>query len=798
MENTVSTDTSALSVGLLDSDEIEIKCNFERLIFHSDKDGYTVALYSSSDFDENGAVIGNFVAAGNFLSCNKDATVILRGTWGEHYNKRLRTYEPQFLVSSFDLAIPSNEETLIAYLTTLKGCGEATAKKIVSKYGDKTYEILESENAVELLVELPRVSRAKAETIVEAFVHENNVVARAVMTKCFSLGITPNKSQKLFERYGNDTINVLTSTPYRIVEIDGFGFSVADAIARSTVFRGDPFDVNSLVRIKAGVIFAMKNDLQNGNMYMSDDGLCNAATRVLSIKDERGNLTYVPSEPLVCEAIEDLISNSEIKRYVVESATGSASTNFNYLPFSLKAEKRIARFVCDRLKNRAKFYLTNDELKSIVVDAAEKLNFSPSEKQIYATMRSLKNDFSIITGGPGCGKTTIIKMVIKAFQKVWSANPDNNCGDSEPLVQLAAPTGRAARRMTESCGYPASTIHALLGLKPNESMSSTELKYIESDLLIVDEFSMVDEFVAAQLVANISHKTKVIFVGDAAQLPSVGPGSVFKELIKCKCVPMTELTDIFRQSNDAGLIVENASRVRAGNVELFSDRSSFLIVNVPEREAQDQLVKIYENELRCAGQGACDKVQVLTPRRTDVSTSVEVLNPLLKKTSQEILYPYCESETFTVGKTEFSVGDKVMQIKNSEDVANGDIGYITSISEQDGELIATINFGDRVLDYKKKNMEEIIHAYACTIHKSQGAEFDTIIIPILKEHGIMLERALFYTAITRAIKRVIVITSNGNTYIKRAIDEMKKIERGTLLSYLTCELVRATFLSAQQ
>lgn len=796
MENSIIQNNSALSVPPAtptpDTDEIEITCSFKRLVFCNKDNGYTVVEYSSSDFDDNGVLIGDFIATGLFLSCSEDSNVILRGEWTEYTSKR-GYKEKQFRVSSYDIEISTSYNAVLTYLSTLKGCGKSTAKKIVDKFGEKTYEVMESDDAIELIAELPRVSRAKAETIVESFLHQNNVIARTVTTKCLKLGLTPNQSQKLFAAYGEDTINVLTSTPYKIIELDGFGFVMADKIARSTIFRGEPFDALSLVRIKAGVLFALESVLSYGHLYLSDDELRSTAKNFLNTED------LVMPDDIVDEAIEALVLSSEIKRAVIESADGTNKANYNYLPYSYKAEQNIAKFVCDRLRYRKAPEESNEELKEIVLDAAKEINFNPSEKQLYAVIRALKNSFSIITGGPGTGKTSIIKTVIRAFRTVWRSR--NNTDYSNPVIQLAAPTGRAARRMTEACGQSAVTLHSLLGLKPNESMSSVDLKPVDADLLIVDEFSMVDVFVANHLITQISPKTKVIFVGDAAQLPSVGPGAVFSELISSKCVPITSLTEIFRQKDDTGLIVENAAKIRCDMPNLQFDTRSFLLVHAFNGDdAQRYICQIFENELRAAGKDATDKVQVLTPRRTKVCTSVEMLNPMLREVAHRVINPNTTRHlTITIAGVEFSVGDKIMQLKNTEVVSNGDIGYITRIeNDDDDNTIALIDFGDeRVLEYTKKDMENIIHSYACTIHKSQGAEFDTVIIPLLAEHGNMLDKKLLYTAMTRAIKRVILVTNRSLCFIHRAIHQEENTIRNTLLSYHCSKLVKEVLAQKQ-
>lgn len=800
MENYTATAVPEVTVPTRTDDSAKIKCKFKGIIYVNKDNGYTVARYYSGDFDSAGFILGAFVAVGYFLPCNPATEVLLTGTWEERVFRGQK--EQQLHVTESEEILPTKHDGMVAYLSgpDIRGCGEKTAEKIVTAFGDETYAVLESPDAIERMGKEAGIPKKKAEVIVECFLAAT--YARECITKCAEFGISQNKAMKLYNTYGDDTMRVLKTTPYRICEIDGFGFIIADKIAQAIVFTGEPFDATSLVRIKAGVLYIMKQELTNGNLYQLDDELIKKAREILN---NGGELAI--SDELIMKAVKSLENDAAIKifTYKGEDINGKPiEYHYNYLPFAKKAEENVAQFIYERTRHPANDVPDDTTLYKLIETAATKINFHPSQHQIEAAMMVLKNKISIITGGPGTGKTSVIKTVIEASRLLFEKQHHHD----SLHVSLAAPTGRAARRMSESCGYPAQTIHALLGLRPNQSMEAVELNLIEDDLLIVDEFSMVDMFLANHLTANISSHTKIVFVGDAAQLPSVGPGSVFAELIACKAVPVTELTEIFRQKgNDAGAIIENAARIRTGNSRLIYNRNSFqLVVAEDSHQAQQFIRAIFDAELRAAGENGTDKVQVLSPRRTEVATSVQKLNPFLRDIARAVYPSNSEAPSFSINGSEFAVGDKIMQLKNTDAASNGDIGYIKDIVIIDPEgdkkdpknYVFVIDFGEgREEEYKKKDMEDVVHAYACTIHKSQGSEYDTVIIPLLGEHSIMLERALFYTAVTRAVKRVIIVTSDNGRYVHVAVARRDSRLRNTLLSYRIATLVATSGANAE-
>ena len=607
------------------------------------------------------------------------------------------------------------------------------------------------------LMTLPKMTRKKAERIAASILE--NTAEREILTELGGYGISTLTGHKLFTQYGQDTVYILKTDPYRICEIDGIGFTTADRIAQKTVFNGKPFAGDSALRIKAGLIYAAEQALTTaGNLFLSQADLLKTAKELLET-DINGNPISISPE-VYEQALDELVNDRGLKK---------DSGNVYYLPYSYAAEINVAELVNKHLGKTS-----SGDYDNVVRAAAGKIGFSPSAEQIDAAVMVLRNSFSIITGGPGTGKTSVIRTVIEACKSL---------SDEDFSVALAAPTGRAARRMTESCGYPAYTIHKLLGLKPNQSGAAAELTEVTSDLLIIDEFSMVDMFLANHLMKNISEKTKVVCVGDADQLPSVGPGAVFAELIASGTVPVTRLTKIFRQSGEGAYsIVLNSQKIRDGDPFLTYTPDFQCVTAEDANHAQWLITYIYEAELRAAGEGGTDKVQVLSPRRTDVATSVQKLNPLLRSIAHQTAGDNMEGYSVTVMGTQYFKGDKVMQTKNTDTVANGDIGYIRDIAVDDGDPLITIDFGDnRIERYFKSDMENVVLAYACTIHKSQGSEYDTVIIPIMSEHYVMLERSLFYTAVTRAKKRVIIIT-NDSKYIFVAVENHRSETRNTRLA----------------
>jgi exodeoxyribonuclease V alpha subunit len=650
-----------------------------------------------------------FAAVGYRLPATDAVDVELDGKW------ETGKYGMQLAVESFVELIPHTKEGITGYLSSglIKGIGPAIAKSIVAKFGLNTLDILD--NSPDRLVEIRGISKNKLKKI-KASYSENRAI-RDIVAYLSPFGITVKKAIKIHNEFGGLTMDVLKTRPFELCTIPGFGFKTVDAIARKAACS-----LNDPMRLRGSVLFTLDESMAAGHLFLYKTELRDKALALLNEDFPQPVVT----KPEI---------NAELLKMVTIGTLLTEDGNV-YKPENLYAESDVANRIAALLNEKPPNRKIDKELLKVQAD----LSITLSLKQADAVKNCFANNLSIITGGPGTGKTTTLKTVIEVYKRLCKGK-----------ILLAAPTGRAARRMAESTGYPyAATLHSALGLTSDDHGDNTEP--LETDFVIVDEFSMVDMRLARQLFCRIQTGTKVLLVGDADQLPSIGAGNVFREMIGCGRIPTTVLDVVYRQA-DTSRIAVNAHVINEGGKALqYGDDFQFIPCESAE-DAAEIVKRLYVGEISDHG---IENVQILSPYRSRGEACVDALNRGIRElvNPQSVMVPELK-----VGKRVYRLGDRVMQIKNKGDVSNGDVGLITAVNvSDDNDATVTITFSDeRVIEYAADDLDIIELAYAMTIHKSQGSEYHTVIIPFLKSFYVMLRRNLIYTAITRAKQRVILV-----------------------------------------
>ncbi|MCF6271485.1 MAG: ATP-dependent RecD-like DNA helicase [Melioribacteraceae bacterium] len=660
--------------------------------FYSESNGYSVFKL------EDGTS-----CVGNLPKLNEGDRVELSGSWVEHPR-----YGKQFKVESANISYPVTESGIIKYLGSgmIHGIGPVTAKRIVSKFGERTLDVFD--NDISHLIEVEGIGKKKLEQIKEGWEEQQSV--KNVMLFLQSNGISLAYSLKIYKEYGDAAPELIQNNPYRLIsDIWGIGFKTADGIGKSLGFTGDdPF------RLKAGIVHTLQQAVKDGHTFLPKDILIKEASYIL-----QADVGY--SDTL----FEDLEDNGEI--YVEKNKV--------YISDFYHAEREIENSISALLSIAPEIPPKLDKVLS-----SFKENYS--DEQLNAIDTSYSEKMLIITGGPGTGKTTTLKGIIQLFQTF------------DKKIMLAAPTGRAAKRMTEVIGLEAKTIHRLLEYNPKENaFVINEDNPLETDLLIIDEISMIDTLLMYNLIIAINSNTTLILVGDIDQLPSVGAGNVLKDLIASEQIPVIQLNTIFRQAKDSDIII-NAHRINKGEMPVLSfiGETDFVFLDEGSNpKIPEKILRLCSNELpRKFDFNPVEDIQILSPiYKGDVG--VTALNKLFQNelNKSEVLY--------SQGEKIFKANDKVMQLRNNYDknVFNGDIGFVESTDNE--SKIMYISFEGRIIDYKFEDLDEITLAYAVTVHKSQGSEFPCIIMPLTTSHYMMLQRNLLYTAITRATKLLILI-----------------------------------------
>lgn len=696
----------------------------EEVIFRNESNGYTVAKLITSD--------GEITIVGFTAFINLDETYSLEGELIYHDK-----YGEQFSFTTIDIVVPSTIKGIENYLASglIPNIGPKTAKKIVERFGLDALDIIQYNP--ERLKEVEGIGEKKLEKIIEAYDEQREI--RDIMVYLQQFDISVNNGIKIYKRYGKDTINTISENPYRLSEdISGIGFKTADNIANKM-----GVNVESPYRVEAGLKFVIMEFAADGHCYVPKLELIPKASILLNVNEE-----------LIEDGIRELAMKNSF--YVVNSKDG---INIYYTPYFM-AENNVARKVIEL--SRVDFDDLNIDTDEEIQRIEKENGISFGNKQIVAIKESLENGMMIITGGPGTGKTTIINAILSL------------CDRLSLEVVLAAPTGRAAKRMTETTGREAKTLHRLLEISfmdEHSEFNKDADSPIDADVIIIDEASMIDILLMNNLFKAIEQGTRVILVGDIDQLPSVGPGNVLKDIINSAAVKVVMLDEIFRQEEESMIIV-NAHRINKGQLPILNekDKDFFFIRENSQKSIVETIVGLTKERLpKFYGLDPIKDIQILTPMKKG-----EVGINSLNKHIQEALNPkYSSKEEKQIAEEIFRVGDKVMQIKNNyklewkiircgieldsgEGVFNGDFGYIIEIDKEDSTLKVLFD-EEKEVQYDFAQLDELKLAYATTVHKAQGSEFSAIVMPIASGPPMLLTRNLFYTAITRAKKLVILV-----------------------------------------
>jgi exodeoxyribonuclease V alpha subunit len=686
----------------------------ERIIFLNEENHYTIAEFRPEAGGEKVTIVGSLPGA----QCGE--TLHLRGVWTRHAQ-----HGDQFKVESFKAELPSSVYGIRKYLGSglVPGIGKVYANKIVDAFGTDTFRVLSEESA--RLRTVPGIGKVRAAAIKKAW--DDQRALREIHIFLQTYGVTTSQCVKLVQRYGSDAKKILMNEPYRVArEIDGIGFKTADRIAINLGYAND-----AAPRLDAGILFSMEALQEEGHTAVPEAELCDYATQLLETIHDR-----------VKTRVQSLVSGTELVRQ--ENSSGALIQ----LPNNDRAEQRIASGVARIV--RVPSGLPPIKIEAAVMWAEQKAGFAFADHQRLAVQRALASKVSILTGGPGTGKTSCLRALVEILKA------------KKVRVHLAAPTGRAAQRLAESTGGYASTIHRLLRFDASKGgFTANESQPLATDFLVVDEASMLDTRLAAALIQAVPSRAHLLLVGDTDQLPSVGAGNVLKDLIATERVPVTRLNVIFRQQGQSQ-IVTTAHAINSGDASLPPTVKDVAAVQswcdltfIAADSAEDCLQKVVTLcteyvPKHYAWFHPIRDVQILAPMHKGVA-GVGNLNIQL----QNALNPSERGLRF--GNIEYRVGDKVIQLRNNYDknLFNGDIGTITAADPDEGTLEANFD-GDRHV-FERGDLSDMAHAYAISIHKSQGSEYPVVVVPLLKAHFMMLQRNLLYTAITRGKKKVFLV-----------------------------------------
>ncbi len=727
-----------------------LKGYLEHFLFRNEENGYTVFNLAMEKED--------VICVGSFKSVEQGETLELTGEFITH-----NVYGEQFKVEEYQIIPPEDKVAMERYLGSgaIKGLGEALAKRIVKAFGNDTFRIIEEEP--ERLVEIKGISERKAREIAVQMMEKKDL--RQAMLFLQKYGVSNALAIKIYKEYGLDTYKVLQENPYKMAEdITGVGFKIADEIAKKTGIKTD-----SDYRIRSGVLYTLLQAVNEGHTYLPVEVLKEKAGLLLGIEPavlEPQIMNLAMDKKIMLKTYEEKVYAYATSIYFAEQFCARKLWELN-IPF-VSGEEYV-RGKLDRVQEHAGIFLDDLQKKAVV--------------------ESICNGVFILTGGPGTGKTTTINAMIRYFE-------------AEGLeFYLAAPTGRAAKRMTETTGYEARTLHRLLELNGRAEgegnfkagFEKNEDNPIEADVVIVDEMSMVDLFVFQALLKALMPGTRLIMVGDVNQLPSVGAGQVLADLIKSECFNVVMLETIFRQAKESDIVV-NAHKIYKGEAVSLDNKSKdfFFMERRDGAGVENTVVELVRERLPKYVKGSSADIQVLTPMRKG-PLGIEGLNPLLQKALNP---PMPNKNELEVGNILFRVGDKVMQIKNNYQleweivskynipidkgmgVFNGDIGTVLSIDTINREMC--VEFDDkRKVNYTYENLEELELAYAITIHKSQGSEYPAVVVPVLTGPRLLFNRNLLYTAITRAKECVTIVGSRE--MVAKMVENVSEYERYTSL-----------------
>ncbi|WP_290388185.1 ATP-dependent RecD-like DNA helicase [uncultured Duncaniella sp.] len=672
----------------------------EHITYQNPENGWSVMKVKVKDYKDLVTLTGSLldVPVGSVLLCD--------GQW-----KVDARYGQQFVVESWEEVMPATIYGIEKYLGSglVKGIGPVYAKAIVSRFGLETIDVIE--NDIERLLEVPRLGRKRMEKIRESWEKQKDI--KEVMVFLQGYGVSTAYAAKIYRQYQKDAIKTVKENPYKLADdIWGIGFKTADGIASKMGYEN-----NDPRRCRSGILYTLNRLAEEGHVYAEPEQLVTAAKELLQADEE-------PIRKAVADMIEakDLIADNDVL----------------YLPPFFHAENGSAK--------RLTTLLSESLFSDMAAEEAVPYGNQPDNGIVYdevqqaAIRQALESKVMVLTGGPGTGKTTTTQGIIAAFKSRGMQ------------ILLAAPTGRAAKRMTEATGMEAKTIHRLLEYNPMDGYKRNDENPLEGDALIVDECSMIDIMLFYNLMKAIPSNMRLILVGDIDQLPSVGAGNVLRDIIDSRQIPVVRLTRIFRQAQSSRIVM-NAHAINAGQFPNISNgrNTDFFFIKAEDAETIPQLiVSLVRDRLSKAYGYNPKEIQVLTPMQRG-NVGAGNLNTEL----QTALNP--SGPALTRGGYTFRQGDKVMQIRNNYDknVFNGDIGYVNAVDTTERTL--TVIYDGRLVEYDVSELDELTLAYAVTIHKSQGSEFPVVVMPVTMKHFVMLQRNLIYTGITRAKKICVLV-----------------------------------------
>ena len=724
---------------------VKIRGVVERITYQNPENGYTVLKCAVKSYKELVTVIGSL------LDVNVGSVLLIYGNW-----KVDSRYGRQFAAESWEETLPATVFGIEKYLGSglIKGVGPKYAKKIVAQFGIETLEVIETD--ISRLQEVDGIGKKRIQMIRDSWERQKEI--KNVMLFLQDHGVSTSFAAKIYRQYGNESLDKMKENPFQMADdIWGIGFKTADGIAQKLGFAKEAY-----VRLRSGIMYTLSNLADEGHVFAYQEQLIAKAAELLEAEESSIVMTLdqmIADKDLICETVDYKTDQAEMKAIYLPA--------FYYAEAGVAGKlKRLAQApAADRLWHAlvdARQQTGNESLSIDVSKIQEKVHMEYDEIQADAIRKAAVSKVMVLTGGPGTGKTTTTQGIIAAYRSFGLK------------ILLAAPTGRAAKRMTEATGLEAKTIHRLVECKPPEGYQKNEDNPLDGDVLIIDECSMIDMILMNALLKAIPEGMRLILVGDIDQLPSVGAGNVLRDIIDSGVFPVVRLTRIFRQAQSSRIIM-NAHAINEGKFPDISNGKNtdfFYIEKEDPEEAVQEIVRLVKNNLPRYYKTPWNHIQVLTPMQKGIVGAAN-LNLAL----QEALNP--QGDGLRRGGYLFRTGDKVMQIRNNyeKEIFNGDIGTVESVDLQERTL--KVNFDQHIIEYEASELDELVHAYATTIHKAQGSEYPIVVMPVLMNHYVMLQRNLIYTGITRA-KNVLVIVGTRKA-LSYAVRNVTVTKRNTFL-----------------